>query len=474
MPVSQMRSGEEVSAADAGSSGIGRPAARSEQFGDGAKRSGKVDTRSRRKAAAVSRYDADWAQRGGSRLGGPATFGDEQTRAPASGGVLGVLRFTHDGDAGDECLTDGLVEEVLNGVARCGAGTVLSYSSSFAFASDAGADLGAVAERLGADHVLEGAVRLEGSRALIFVNLLARGGGEPVWGERYAVDGADLFTAQKDIVAEVVGAIAPTLSRGCIDQAIRRPTENITAYMSVLRGTALMRAGSPGDREQARTLFATAAIRDPRFGLAYSSLALGKLALAGFGAAPLTILNETAELAAHGLAMAPDEPRCHRILGLIRLYLRDHAGSEEAVRHSYELNPCDADTLAQMAFLLTLRGRPSEALQWLDDAVRLNPIHPDWYHYDRALAYYAIGQYRAAAASLSRLPVLEPGARTRLAACHAQLGELDIASRHMALLRQFHPRFSPMNYVGRSLAFEQTADAEHLSDGVMKALSAAA
>ncbi|MBL8581866.1 MAG: hypothetical protein JNL61_06530 [Rhizobiaceae bacterium] len=410
---------------------------------------------------------------------GPATFASDHSRAirPAGmrshAGVLAVLRFTHDGDVGDEALTDGLVEDVLNGVARCGGATVLSYSSSFAFGSDTGVGLGAVAEGLGADRLLEGVVRLDGSRVLIFVNLLEGGGSEPVWGERYAVEGADLFRAQQDIVSEVVRVTAPGLA-GCVDQVMRPPTENFAAYMSVLRGTALMRSGSPGDREQARTLFATAAIRDPHFGLAYSSLALSKLALAGFGAAPAAVLTEAAELAAHALAMAPDEPRCYRVLGLVRLYLRDHAGSEEAVRRSHELNPCDAETMAQMAFLLTLRGRPAEALQWLDDAVRLNPIHPDWYHYDRALAFYAIGQYRAAAASLSRLPVLEPGARTRLAACHAQLGELDVASRHMALLRRLHPRFSPQHYVSRSLAFEQHADAEHLSDGVMKALQAAA
>jgi Flp pilus assembly protein TadD len=229
--------------------------------------------------------------------------------------------------------------------------------------------------------------------------------------------------------------------------------------MSALRGMALMRTGSPGDREQARTLFATAAIRDPRFGLAFSCLAFSKLALAGFGAAPQTVLKEAADLARHALALVPDDPRCHRVLGLVLLYLRDHAGAEEAVRDSHRLNPCDAETLAQMAFLLTLRGRPGEALRWLDDAVRMNPIHPDWYHYDRALAYYAIGQYRAAAASLSRLPVLEPGARTRLAACHAQLGEFDVASRHMSLLRRLHPRFSPMNYVGKNLAFALSAAA---------------
>ena len=60
--------------------------------------------------------------------------------------------------------------------------------------------------------------------------------------------------------------------------------------------------------------------------------------------------------------------------------------------------------LQQMGYLLTLRGRPVEALAWLDRAVRLDPIHPPWYNYDRSLALYSIGDYAGAAGCHSTQP----------------------------------------------------------------------
>ena len=50
------------------------------------------------------------------------------------------------------------------------------------------------------------------------------------------------------------------------------------------------------------------------------------------------------------------------------------------------LNPYDADTIAQMGYLLVLRGSAEEGIAWMDRAVRLNPLHPDWYHFDRSMA----------------------------------------------------------------------------------------
>lgn len=388
--------------------------------------------------------------------------------------VVAVLRFAHDGDAGDDALTDGIVEDVIRGLSCRRVAAVLSHNSSFAFASEGRIDLPDVADRLGADYLLEGVVRLDGARAVIFASLYSRAENATLWEEHYSVYAAEIFCAQADIVRQVATRISTEPAGTAGEGAGKAPSERFDAYLTVLRGIAQLRTGTDAGRERARTMFATAVIKDTGFGLAYSCLSIAKLALAGFAAASPTAVAESAELAAHGLSLAPDDPRCERILGNVRLYEREHAAAERSMRRSMALNPSDAETIAQTGFLLTLRGRPDEALRWLDAAVRLNPLHPDWYHYDRALAFYAIGQYRAAAASLSRLPTVEPGAITRLAACHAQLGELDIASEHMALLRQRYPRFSPLNYVGKSLAFEQVADAEHLSAGVMKALSIAA
>ena len=40
----------------------------------------------------------------------------------------------------------------------------------------------------------------------------------------------------------------------------------------------------------------------------------------------------------------------------------------------------------QMGWILTMRGRPVDALSWLDRAIRIDPLNPHWLQYDRALA----------------------------------------------------------------------------------------
>jgi tetratricopeptide (TPR) repeat protein len=120
-----------------------------------------------------------------------------------------------------------------------------------------------------------------------------------------------------------------------------------------------------------------------------------------------------------------------------------------------------------MGYLLTMRGRPLDGLAWIDRALCLNPIHPDWYHYDRSVALYSIGEYRSAATELERLPLLGPGARVRLAACYAQMGELQIAKQHLGAAAV--AGFSPLDYVKNGIVFEHAADIEHLVEGVRNA-----
>ncbi len=152
------------------------------------------------------------------------------------------------------------------------------------------------------------------------------------------------------------------------------------------------------------------------------------------------------------------------------MYVRDYAGAEHSLRRAVELNPYDAESVDQMGYLLTLRGRPVEALAWLDRAVRLDPVHPPWYNYDRSLALYSVGDYLAAAAAIEPSPALPPWIRTRLAACYAQQGDMEKACFHAAKINELDPGFSPVNYAKVGVAFGHPADARHFAEGVFLAL----
>jgi tetratricopeptide (TPR) repeat protein len=68
------------------------------------------------------------------------------------------------------------------------------------------------------------------------------------------------------------------------------------------------------------------------------------------------------------------------------------------------LNPNGADVLVISAGDMTWFGRPEQAAELADRAVRINPNYADWYGWGLLLAYFYAGQYeRALAVTQSRL-----------------------------------------------------------------------
>ena len=125
-----------------------------------------------------------------------------------------------------------------------------------------------------------------------------------------------------------------------------------------------------------------------------------------------------------------------------------------------------------MGFLQTMRGKPAEGLAWMERAIRLNPFHPDWYHFDRSIALYSLGEYREAAACLDRLPLVSSWASARSAACYAQAGDPVEARCCMQKALREDPAFDPLDHARRRSCFEHEADIDHLLKGIMLALQA--
>ena len=88
---------------------------------------------------------------------------------------------------------------------------------------------------------------------------------------------------------------------------------------------------------------------DPGYGLAHAYLGLAEVMIADYGLAPRAVLEAAKARAMTALGLAPEESRCHRILGYIRSLLREFAAAEHDERRAHELNPFDAETLMHMS-----------------------------------------------------------------------------------------------------------------------------
>lgn len=396
----------------------------------------------------------------------------EAETAPEIGAqpVVAVIRFRNDsGDPADEAVVDGFAEDIINGLARFGTVTVLARNSSFSFASFGRDEWSQIRARIGADYLVEGSLRRQGEQVITAVNLIDIATASQLWGDRYQSQGTGLFAIEHEVVEQIVGRLVTRVTNAGLQQASRKPVTSLAAYELALRGFALLRDPAQTDQKGAEAMFEAAIAKDPNYGLAYTYLALTKALDGEFGRASDAVLENARDLADKGLALSPDQPTGHRVQSLIRLYMRDHEAAEHHMRIALQLNPYDADCIEQMGMLLTMRGRPLDALTWLARGIRIDPLHPHWYQFDRSLALYMMGEYRQAAEALELATRPAPWIRTRLAACYAQIGDMERARRQIALIEQGDP-FSPIDYALRGVPFENKVDAEHLAEGVRLAL----
>jgi DNA-binding winged helix-turn-helix (wHTH) protein/tetratricopeptide (TPR) repeat protein len=386
--------------------------------------------------------------------------------------VVAVLRFTNEGAKSDEPVVDGFAEDLVISLASFRRVVVLARSTTFSFGSEAALDSKEIGRRLSANFLIQGRMRFSTDGLQARVSLIDAANGAVLWSEKVSVQGAAVFDAQEELALKIVNRLVSRFDDASLARSSARPPTSLAAYELVLRGIARFRGYREEDNAAAKQFFELAAAKDPGYALAHAYGALVDLAIAGYGEAPSGVIAECVRRASAALTLAPEDPRCHRILAMTRLHAREHAAAEYHLLRSIELNPYDADTMAQMGYLLTMRGKPFEAIAWLDRAVRINPVHPDWYHYDRGMALYAAGEYQAAIDSLAKLPTKTPWRLTRLAACCAQLGNHGEARRLVAEIKRTAPDYSPMDFARHGVVFEHQSDVDHLAEGVSRALDA--
>jgi tetratricopeptide (TPR) repeat protein len=216
-------------------------------------------------------------------------------------------------------------------------------------------------------------------------------------------------------------------------------------------------------------MFERAIALDARYALPHSFLALVRATIHGSASAPAEVLDAAFAEARHAVELDPQESRCHRILSTICLYRREYDMAEHHVNRAFDLNPNDADAMMTKGRLLALRGRLEEALNCVNAAVRLNPLHPPWYHNQFGIALYSLQRFAEAAQALKRVPHPGTWLLARLAACYGQLERRAEAQEAVAEVLRLQPDFSTAKYMRNSVLLEREEDRELLREGLLKA-----
>jgi tetratricopeptide (TPR) repeat protein len=149
-------------------------------------------------------------------------------------------------------------------------------------------------------------------------------------------------------------------------------------------------------------------------------------------------------------------------------YERRWPESDAEFAVAFTLNPNIADAWAMQSDLIVMSGRPADAVEHVQKALRLNPHPPHWYYWMLGHAQYALRQYDNAVETLRKEETYRAGSRRILAASLAQLGRLDEARREAELFMIHNPHFTISQWVA-TRPFRDEAVREHFVDGYRKA-----
>jgi TolB-like protein/DNA-binding winged helix-turn-helix (wHTH) protein len=219
--------------------------------------------------------------------------------SPTRISAIAVLPLANlSGDPAQEYLTDGLTEALITELARAMPLKVVSRTSAMAYKGRQ-KPLKQVAQELGVDGVLEGALVRSGTRLRITVQLVAASTDRHVWAESFDRDESDLLALQADVARAVAREIGVQVE----DRA--RSVRRVDPEAARLHLEGRYFYGRwPEGLDRAVDRFEKAVARDPSFASAQGSLAMCEVDRS-FSRPPKETLERARQAALHGTGREP-------------------------------------------------------------------------------------------------------------------------------------------------------------------------
>jgi adenylate cyclase len=367
--------------------------------------------------------------------------------APQLKPSIAVLPFTNmSKDGSQDYFADGITENIITNLSRFRDLRVIARHSTFAYKAKQ-ITIRELSTALRARYVLEGSVQMSGDRVRIIAQLIDGTSSEHLWTERYDRPAEDIFAVQDEVTEMIVGTLA-TGYGGRLRKPWRGRPEGVNshvfeAFYHFMRGIEHEDRFTKEDNRQARRHFTKAADLDPHYAKAIAKIAWSHIfdALFGWSATPNRSCVQALKFARMSVERDDDEAWGHWALGGYYLFRGQLDRAEPEYRRAIELNPNDADVLADFAYCLSYAGQPEESLKLIKKAMRLNPHYPEWYTEALGHAQYESRMYVEAVETLMSLRTINTVlVHLYVAASHAALGHVEAGKRSIARVLELDPK----------------------------------
>jgi TolB-like protein/Tfp pilus assembly protein PilF len=336
-----------------------------------------------------------------------------------------------------EYFSDGLTEEIIDGLSRVPNMRVVARTTAFSFKGKAN-DIRQIGRQLNVSAVLEGSVRKSGDQLRITAQLNRVSDGYHLWSRTYDRQLRDVFAVQQ----EISQSISDQLRAGEVPR--REGTRDVEAYALYQEGRYFFNKHEPPDSYwKAIDRYQKAIQRDPNYALAYAGMADAYAYLAeNFVSPPREVMPKAKEAADKAVALDPNLAEAHTSVAIVKLdYEWDSVGAQREIRRAMELNPGSGYVHHWYAHSLEAQGRLDEATKEMQASLALDPLSLP-IHWDIGNQLLIARKWDAAVQFIDKAGELFPDQPLfflERAQAYYHKGDLLSASRAINALKKAHP-----------------------------------
>jgi serine/threonine protein kinase/Tfp pilus assembly protein PilF len=192
---------------------------------------------------------------------------------PAPEKSIAVLYFENmSSEKESDYFCAGMTEDILTNLSRIRGLQVVSRTDVLPFRNKE-VNIRQVGEALRVKYVVEGSVRKAGNKIRITAQLIDVQTGFHLWADRYDRLVDDIFEVQDEVSHKIAEALKISLSDSEEKSMRQKPTDDLRAYDSYMRGRELLSRRGRKNNEAAIQMFGNAVAIDPHFASAYAGLA---------------------------------------------------------------------------------------------------------------------------------------------------------------------------------------------------------
>jgi adenylate cyclase len=386
---------------------------------------------------------------------------------------IAVLPFENmSGDPEQEYFSDGITEEIITALSKTPKLFVIARNSSFTYKGKS-VWIPTVGKELGVRYVLEGSVRKAGDKVRVTAQLIDAQTNKHLWAERYDRDMGDLFSIQDEITKKVVTSLQVRLRGGEEARIYSRGTNNLDAYLKLLRGLEQMNRWNTEGNALAHQTIKEAISLDPNYANAHYLLAVmySRDAFSRSASNPQESIAEAIRLTQKAIALDESLAGAYGLLGWLYTMSGQHDRGIAQAEKALALNP-NSETYMWLGLTLNYSGRHEDAVAFFRKAMRINPF-PITLVMDLSLAtaYRDSECYEEAIPICMKILQQEPSfvfGHTLLASSYAQIGRLEEARAEAAEVLRIVPKFS-VDSLCKRLPYKHDIDRNRVRDSLLKA-----